>query len=253
MDAPARLLQASDPAPFELVNAASDSDVVIVCEHAGRDIPALLGTLGLTGDQLDRHIAFDIGAETVARLMSARLDTPLILQPYSRLVIDCNRPVAAEDSIPEISDQVAVPGNKNLTETDRRQRIDEIFTPFQDAVSGLLDRHARRAIFAIHSFTPMLGDSARPWDIAFLFRQDTATSQALANTIRRCSPDVVIGMNEPYCIDDRSDWFVPYHGERRGLAHSLIEIRNDHLLSDDGCRYWASLIGDAISEFQDNK
>ena len=244
-----RLLTNDDPAPFEIVNGDSDHPVVLICEHAGRNIPRKLGALGLDAEHFDLHIAYDIGSGSVARAMAEKMGAPLILQPFSRLVVDCNRPTSADDAIPSRVDGVAIPGNAGIVEYERKQRISEIFEPFHDAVSAVLDRTPRRAAIAIHSFTPQLAGQFRPWDIAFLFRKDTATSKRLADAIRVTRPGLFIGMNEPYAIEDSADWFVPYHGERRGLAHSLIEIRNDHLRSDDDCANWATMLAEAIDYF----
>ena len=58
-----------------------------------------LGDLGVSESELRRHIALDVGIEPVVRFMADELDAHAILQPYSRLVIDCNRPFQAESSI----------------------------------------------------------------------------------------------------------------------------------------------------------
>jgi predicted N-formylglutamate amidohydrolase len=232
-------LTPDDPAPVEIVNADSDHPILLVCEHAGQAVPAALGDLGLAPGEIDRHIGWDIGAGTVARRMAARLGCPCVIQPYSRLVIDCNRPPVATDSIPEVSDGTAVPANLDLDEPGRAVRVNAIFQPFQDAVAACLDRAPRRAAVSIHSYTPVFGGISRPWDIGFLFRKDQRTSAHFADTLQSTRPELHIGMNEPYQIDDLSDWFVPRHGEARGLPHSLIEIRNDHIDSDTGQDRWA--------------
>lgn len=243
------LLSAGDPLPAVVVNGQSQGPVVLICEHAGRAIPSSLGDMGLTPSQMDLHIAYDIGAEPVARHMAEVLDAPLILQPYSRLIVDCNRPVGSPTAIPEISDSIVIPANTDIDPVDVRQRVDEIFNPFHDTVSSILDRAARKAVFAIHSFTPVLGGEHRPWDLAFLFRKDNATSHFLADAVKTMRPAMRIGMNAPYTIEDNADWFVPYHGERRGLAHSLIEIRNDLLDTDEACREWANLLCAATERY----
>lgn len=241
------LLGPNDVPAFELVNADSRKPLALVCEHAGIAIPEALSDLGLSQDALHAHIGWDIGAAAVARELSGILDAPLVLQNYSRLVIDCNRPITSLESIRETSDGVVIPGNLSLTEAERSQRFDEIFAPFQAAIDTILDRTPRRAIIAIHSFTPSLSDGIqRPWDIGFLFRKDIRTSHRLADVLATLAPDLSIGLNEPYQIDDASDWFVPHNGEGRQLPHSLIEIRNDHLASADACRRWAELIGRCI-------
>ena len=101
--------------------------------------------------------------------------------------------------------------------------------PFHAATAALLDRSRRTAAFAIHSFTPVMGGKARPSDIGLPYRRDTDTSPRLRDALAARHRDLLIGMNEPCQIDDASGWFVPRHCEPRGLAHSLIEIRNDHI------------------------
>jgi predicted N-formylglutamate amidohydrolase len=242
------LLTIRDPDPVEMVTGAGNDAVLLVCEHAGQQIPVVLNGLGITQAVLDDHVGWDIGAAKVTRMLAANLGCAAVLQRYSRLVIDCNRPPDVADSIPEISDLREVPSNRGLGPADRATRYEEIFAPYEAALTGALGQPGLRAVLSIHSFTPQLAADPRPrpWDIGFLYRKDEVTSGHLARTLAARFPGVVIGMNEPYRIDDGSDWFVPRHGERTGLAHSLIEIRNDHLRNDAGCRFWADLLADCI-------
>lgn len=98
------LLGADDPKPFELVNSEGRSELVLFCDHASNRVPASLNNLGLSDEQLASHIGWDPGAALLARALSVRLDAPLLLSNYSRLVIDCNRHPTAADSIPTTSD-----------------------------------------------------------------------------------------------------------------------------------------------------
>ena len=118
------LLSADDPTPVEWVNKNSQSPVMLLCEHAGNTLPGSKNQLGLQPKQLTEHIAWDLGAAAVARKVAAALDAPLLLQCYSRLLIDCNRPPESDESIPKYSDSIAIPGNQNLTSQDRQLDID---------------------------------------------------------------------------------------------------------------------------------
>ena len=42
--------------------------------------------------------------------------------------------------------------------------------------------------------------------------------------------------NVPYRTDRTEDFAVPVHGDDRGIPAILVEIRNDHLRDDRGCR-----------------
>ncbi len=246
---PRPLLSAQDPSPVEIVNATSDHPLLLVCEHAGNRIPQRLGDLGIAHKDCETHVCWDIGAEAVTRMIAEALGAPAVLQPYSRLVIDCNRPPGAPDAMPEANHGVQVPGNRDLTEAARTARIEEVFAPFQAMVTHYLERRPRQMVLSIHSFTPSLAGELRPWEIGFLFRQDTETSAHLGRFIKDARLDLAIGMNEPYQIDDASDWFVPHHGEASGLPHSLIEIRNDLIGDATGQQTWANILTAAINRY----
>ena len=49
----------------------------------------------------------------------------------------------------------------------------------------------------------------------------------------RAEGDLVVGDNAPYAVSDLTDYGVPVHGEKRGLPHVEIEIRQD-LIADTG-------------------
>ncbi len=240
------LLRANDPAPVTLRHGQAASPVLLLCEHAGRAVPEALNGLGLPDGAIDRHIGWDIGAEDLACRLADRLRCPLILQRYSRLVMDCNRPPGSEESIPEVSDSTRVPGNIGLSAADHAARRQAIFDPMNDAITAAFEAHPRRAVFSIHSFTPHFQGRARPWDAGFLVRRDMDTARRLINRMSADAPELTLALNEPYQIDDASDWFIPRHAEARGVRHSLIEVRNDHLADAAGVARWADLLAAAI-------
>lgn len=239
-----QLLSLSDPKPFEVLNPDGNAQVLLICEHAGQAVPNALGNLGVDPEVINSHCGWDIGAGAVTRLVSEALQTPAVLQPYSRLVIDCNRPVEASDSVPEFCDGIFIPTN---TDTPHRGgRIKEIFEPFQAEISHHLDTGTFLFALAIHSFTPIMNGEQRPWDIGLLFRHDTSTSERLKVHLEIQDPCLNVVMNQPYQISDTSDWFVPHHGEARGLPHCLIEIRNDQIDTPDGQKRFANILAIAI-------
>jgi len=232
----------------EWINPDSQAPVVLVCEHAGCAVPAGMRGLGITDAQRKDHIGWDIGAAAVSRELAQRLGVTAVLQRYSRLVIDCNRPPQADDSIPTESAGVVIPANQQLTAVDRQQRVAHVFDPFDRALKELMTKSATHSAFSIHSFTPVFAGRRRPWDVGFLFRADRMTSENLAAQLKSSQPHLNIGMNQPYAIDDESDWFVPQYAEPLALNHSLIEIRNDHLRTAEGQQWWATQLSDIISK-----
>ena len=53
---------------------------------------------------------------------------------------------------------------------------------------------------------------------------------------------LLIGDNEPYSVSDASDYTIPVHGERRGLLHVEIEIRQNLIADDNGQQAWGALL-----------
>jgi len=240
------LLTEWDPPAFELVNPYGKSNTVLICDHAGNRIPLQLGDLGLKPESLMDHIAWDPGAGAVARVLSELLNAPLVLSAYSRLVIDCNRPLESPESIAVESAGTQVPGNLGLTSSQRRQRVDEVFWSYHRAIGALLDARSGRSslLLSIHSFVENLGGVRRPWSIGVANRQDRRLADCL---IRALQADDFgpVGDNEPYGIDDAFDYSLPAHGERRGIAHAMIEIRQDGLRDPADARTWGERLAAA--------
>ena len=238
------LLEADEPCAAIGLNETGRSPFLIACDHAGRRIPRQLGTLGLPKSELDRHIAWDIGVEPVSRLVATALDASVVQQVYSRLVIDCNRPLHVESSIPQISERTVIPGNIGLTDPERRARIAEIFTPYHDCIARQLDRRAAEGrptiLVCLHTFTPSYLSEARPWHVGLLYRDDRLAKILLK--LLREDPDLVVGDNQPYDISDSSDYTIPRHGEARGIPHVGIEIRQDLVFDEQGQSRWAALV-----------
>jgi predicted N-formylglutamate amidohydrolase len=237
-----RLLAADEPPPFAISGEHGQSPFVIVCDHAGRLVPRALGTLGVSAQDIERHIAWDIGAGAVSVRLGASLDAFVIRQRYSRLVIDCNRRPDAFDSIVPQSEATPIPGNHAVPPDEARRRAQAIFEPYHARIRGELDRRHRAGrdavLVAIHSFTPVFLGAARPWHAGILFNRDARLGEALLELLRR-EPNLVVGRNEPYAASEASDYSIIEHGERRGIPHVEIEIRQDLVADDAGQRIWA--------------
>ena len=170
------LLEPDEPPPVHVERAGSNSPFVFACDHAGRGLPRALGDLGLAPEHFERHIAYDIGIEPVARRLAATFDAPLIAQTYSRLVIDCNRPTHVPASIPTISEATPIPGNEGISQAERDARIAALFRPYHDTLERILEARKQAGIptvlIAMHSFTPVYSGSSRPWRLGLLYNRD---------------------------------------------------------------------------------
>jgi len=243
--ATARLLAADEPPPFSVERENGRSPFVLICDHAGRRIPRALGTLGVADSELVRHIAWDIGALGLASHLARILDAVLIAQTYSRLVIDCNRPLGAPTSITPRSERTDIPGNRDITGEDAALRAREIFVPYHDRIEAELDRRAAvprpSVLISVHSFTPVYDGFVRPWHVGMLYNRDARLAQALLDLIR-AEGRWVAGDNEPYSVSDGTDYAIPLHGERRGLPHVELEVRQDLIAEETGQSEWATRI-----------
>lgn len=251
-NAAAGFLDPDEPPAFEILNAGGAGSAVLVCDHASNRIPRRLGTLGLAPEQLADHIAWDPGAAEVAYRLSAHLDAPLVSSCYSRLVIDCNRPLANAASVAEQSARVPVPGNLGLTAQARAARAETLFRPYHDAIDRLLDARATRPslLLSIHSFTPVLNGEQRPWSVGVSHWRDRRFAALLRKALAR-RIDGIVGDNQPYPIEEAVDYSVPVHGEGRGLHAVMIEIRNDGLRTTAQIDTWAERLAAAYREIED--
>ncbi len=228
--------------PVLLENAGGLSDVVLVTEHAGCQLPSFVGSLGLDDEAMSSHIAWDIGAAELSRKLSRLLDAPLIMQRYSRLVYDCNRSFKAPDAIVTESDNIPVPGNIGLTAEDRQKRYEEIYMPFEGAIEKLLKK--RRAdgidpvLVTIHSFTPVYKGQPRNLDLGVLHDADTRLADALMQQ-SSMEDSFTTARNEPYAPADGVTHTLVRHGVDNGLLNVMFEVRNDLLGNDQSRKLWA--------------
>jgi predicted N-formylglutamate amidohydrolase len=241
------LLAPDEKHPAELINEAGTSPVFLVCEHASNRLPKNLGTLGLQPADLQRHIAYDIGAEGVSRLLAKLLNAPLVLQRYSRLAYDCNRSPEHPGAMPEVSEVFEIPGNKGLSPDQRLARITSIYRPFHESLAAALDRraaHAKPTLFVtIHSFTKIYLGKTRDVELGLLFDRDSS----LANMLAKSFPGIVTRLNEPYSAKEGVRHKENLHAATRGLPNIMIEIRNDLIATERGQQEWAQRLSVALN------
>ena len=247
------LLTAEDVPPVREFNAAGRSPFFLTCDHYGRLVPLGLGDLGLPESELTRHIGWDIGIAGVAERLSQHLDAHLIVQRYSRLVIDCNRPPDVASSIPCISDATAIPGNEGLSREAAAMRRAQIFDPYHRRIDEVIDLRRSAGLptvlVSLHSFTPVYAGIARPWHIGTLYQRDTNLPPLLLKHLR-AEGDLVVGDNEPYAVSDDTDYTIPVHGEARGLMNTGIEIRQDLISDSAGETAWAGRLARIFGEIE---
>lgn len=231
---------AREPGEVEIVPGEIATGVLLLCDHATNAIPAELASLGLPAAQLERHIAYDIGAAAMTRAIAAELRAPAILSNFSRLLIDPNRGRDDPTLVMRVSDGALVPGNRHIDETGIAQRIARYYAPYEAAITAAIDAAIAAghppAIVSIHSFTPAWKGAARPWHVGVLWDVPGPLAQGLIEALQ-AQPDLVVGDNEPYRGGLPGDT-IDRHALARGLPDALIEVRQDLIGDDESARNW---------------
>ncbi len=229
---------------FEVLPGRADEGLVLVCDHASNRLPPEYGTLGLCPSELQRHIAYDIGAREVTARLSAALGVPAVLSRFSRLLIDPNRGLDDPTLVMRLSDGAVVPGNRRLSPEEKETRVARYYEPYHRAISQVIARAAGRgrppAILSIHSFTDVWKGRPRPWHAGVLWDTDGRLARPLLEALR-AEPDLAVGDNEPYSghLEGDTLW---RHGLGGGLPHALVEIRQDLISGAAGQDGWALLL-----------
>lgn len=234
-----------------VTNRAGKGAYVLTCDHASNFMPPEFGTLGLAPSELDRHIAWDPGALSVAQKMAAALDATLIETRISRLVLDCNRALDAPGLVPLVSETTVIPGNDGLSEQDRQARIVRCWQPFHDAIGSVIEERLGRGqetrLVSIHSFTPVYKGVDRPWQIGVIHDDDTRLALPLIGALNGVV-GLNVGANQPYSPADGVYFTLEHHARSRNLPCAMIEIRNDEVADEAGCRRWAELLATLLGQ-----
>ena len=224
-----------------VVNPAGSSSVVLVCEHASHHIPATFLALGLSQANGTSHAAWDPGAFAVAEKLSRHLDAALVASRVSRLVYDCNRPPTAQDAMPARSEIIEVPGNHNLSQSDREARIDAFYRPFHAALHRVIQRIKTPIIVTIHSFTPIYHGQLRSVEIGILHDSDARLADAmLQSDVTHTQANVQ--RNEPYGPEHGVTHTLKEHAIKDGHLNVMLEIRNDLIETAEQQDHMAAVI-----------
>ncbi|MCT8997821.1 N-formylglutamate amidohydrolase [Chelativorans intermedius] len=240
-------------APYELVEGDRAKGLVLVADHACNALPEEYGDLGLPAAEFERHIAYDIGVEAVTRRLAALTGAPAVMARFSRLLIDPNRGPDDPTLIRQLYDGTVIAGNYPMTAAERKRRIERFYNPYHDAVAALIEAVARASgaaplVISIHSFTPFMQGRERPWHVGLLWDSDERAIRPLRAALQ-AERGLVVGDNEPYDGALRGDTMFR-HCTTRGLAHALIELRQDLIVAEAGAAEWAERLApilDAIN------
>ena len=237
-----------DPDPVALERIKSKCGILVVCDHAGDEIPEVLRRFDLSGVDLSDHIAVDVGARAVARVLARELNATLVHQVYSRLVVDMNRPCNSDEIMPATSDGTVIPFNQEVSELEREARLNLIYRPYHDRITSVLNSIGSEAVLvAVHSFTPQLRNAEpRPWHVDLMSRTHSAFVDNLERHLREEDPSLNIGQSQIFQMSDNRDFTIPFHAEPRGIPNVSIEIRNDLLRTESNTNRWGKMLARCI-------
>ena len=237
----ARGIRAEEHDSYRILGGRADAGLILLCDHAGNAIPPAYGTLGLPPEQLERHIAYDIGAAQVTRSLAAALGVPAVLTRYSRLLIDPNRGADDPTLIMRLSDGAVIPGNRRLEDAEREERTRLYYAPYHRAIAAVIDQCLASGVppmlLSIHSFTESWKETPRPWHVGVLWDSDLRLAKPLLDGFY-AEGDLIVGDNEPYSGQLEGDCLWQ-HATLRGLVNALIEIRQDLIRDTAGQEGWA--------------
>ena len=234
--------------PFRRIDGDLSGGLLILCDHAENTLPEAYGTLGLATEDLHRHIAYDIGAAGVTEHLARALGAPALLTRFSRLLIDPNRGRDDPTLIMQLSDGLIVPGNVGLGAAEIEARVERYYAPYHRAVDGAIDAAIAAGkppvVLAIHSFTQAWKSVPRPWHVSVLWDKDPRLALPLLEALR-AFPGIAVGDNVPYSGQLKGDTLYR-HGTARGLAHALVEVRQDLILAEEGQEEWGERLTRAL-------
>lgn len=236
----------------QVCNKGAKSNILLVCEHASNYFPTKYQNLGLDEDAIQSHAAWDPGAFSVAKHLSDNLDAALVFSGVSRLVYDCNRPPESPGAMTARSEVIDVPGNMNLSPSQRAARAIEIYFPFRDCLASTIDAAENPVILVtIHSFTPVYLGKSREVEIGILHDTDHRLADTMLNNASRHT-DLKVLRNEPYGAEDGVTHTLKIHGIQNGILNVMLEIRNDLIQSQTQQKGMAimltNLLSDAIAD-----
>lgn len=241
---------ATDFPAFETIDGDFSKGLLIVCDHARNALPAEYGTLGLPVSEFERHIAYDIGAEALTRGLAEKLQAPAVMATYSRLLIDPNRGADDPTLVRQLYDGTVIPGNYPLPHEELRARIERYHAPYHRSIEAAISRFAQHgqvpAILAVHTMTDKWNGETRPWHASILWDMDPRFSIAMLDELGKLE-GLTIGDNQPYDGALAGDT-MSRHGTANGLAHALLEIRQDLVRTGEGVEEWVERLAPIVEK-----
>jgi predicted N-formylglutamate amidohydrolase len=220
---------------------AGGQQLVITCEHGGREVPRAYAKL-FSGQEtlLHSHRGWDAGALELACQMADAFSVPLHAATTTRLLVDLNRSIGHRTLFSEIT--------RALPPERRQDIIDRYYRPHREAVEAEIAcfiSSGRPVIHvASHSFTPTLDGVPRHADVAWLYDPgrpgEVTFARAWMRNLARRAPELRLRRNYPY--RGRDDGLTKALRERHpDPAYVGIELEVNQRFVEQGGAPWARL------------
>ncbi|PSL19090.1 N-formylglutamate amidohydrolase [Shimia abyssi] len=236
--------------PYTIFGADRPGRWLITCDHASNFVPLEIngGDLGIGPADMNRHIAYDIGARGTSLILGELLNSPVICSNFSRLVIDPNRGADDPTLVMRLYDGTIIPANRHVDAQEVQRRIDAYYRPYHDALADLAAAREDIIIIAMHSFSPRLnGRAPRPWEIGVLHAApEDRFAPPLIQRLQE-ETDLTVGDNEPYAGHLAGD-SMDQHALHQGRLNALIELRQDVIASEEGQAHWAERLAAILTD-----
>jgi predicted N-formylglutamate amidohydrolase len=236
--------------PFHIYGAERKSRWLITVDHASNHVPVEIdgGDLGLAAEDMQRHIAYDVGALGTSLRLGELLDAPVIASNFSRLVIDPNRGEDDPTLVMHLYDGTIIPANRNIDEAEIERRKQAYYLPYHNALADLAAAREDVIIIAMHSFSPKLnGRAPRPWEIGILHApQEDRFGIPFIKRLEQ-EGDLTVGDNEPYAGHLPGD-SVDKHAFAHGRLNALIELRHDEIDTETKQSAWAERLAPILTD-----
>lgn len=236
---------------YTIINENSQKPLILTCEHASANIPDEYNNLGLSKEYLNTHIARDKGCKELTCSLADKLGVTAFLGNYSRLLIDLNRRENEDETIINVSDDIIIPANRNISDIEKIKRIEKFYRPYHLAIENKLKNLTNNGItpvvFSIHSFTPKLknGDY-RPWNAGILYIERGNLTQRIISELDK-HEEIVIGQNVPYDLNQYVTGSSVIHGKENHFDNCLIEIRDSEFDNiEKGVERWTNYLLPAL-------
>lgn len=239
---------------YEIIDGDFGHGLLLLADHASPYIPPEYNGLGLDKDQLERHIAYDIGAREFTLKLAKKLNVPAVMSKFSRLLIDPNRGMLDPTLVMRLADGKIVDGNRNITEAEKLERIKRFYKPYDAAIDSMIGEFEsykiEPSLFSVHSFTPYWRGHKRSTEVGLLWNEDRHFSKRIVNALKQ-NTDYIVHENKPYRGGLAGDT-MDRHGLAKGIEHSLLELRQDYMGTEAGIDEWVDIFAGILPQIVKN-